>query len=64
MSYLPESKHQLFFLHCLADSERENLSIRQVQILKLKLKEEKLRDKIVYQSIKDKMSKKEKIATD
>ena len=43
--------------HSIADYQKQ-LTRLQVQILKLELKKEKLRDKIIIQQIKDKKAKK------
>ena len=53
MSNQRKREHQI---DLLPDNYQQHLSILQVQILQLKLKKEKLRDRLVYQSIKDKIS--------
>lgn len=55
MSELRTSIEPLIASNRGIDNHRQHQNILQVQILKLKLKEEKLRDKIVYQSLKDKI---------
>ena len=55
MTNLRKSEHQLIPLARFIDDRQQNRAMLQVQILRLQLKEEKLRDKIVYQSIKDKI---------
>ena len=62
MSYLTKNPLQSVSLDCHLDHYQQYLTL-QVQILKLKLKEEKLRDKLVYQSLKDNISSREKIVT-
>ncbi len=62
MSYLTKSQQQSVSIDCHLDHYQQYL-ILQVQILKLKLKEEKLRDKQVYQSLKNNISGTEKIVT-
>jgi hypothetical protein len=56
MTDVTKSERQLIKINRLQDNYQEHLIMLQVQILKLKLKEERLRDKLVYQSIKDKIS--------
>ncbi len=56
MSRARNNERQLVRLDCLENNYQQPSSTFQVQILKYKLKEEKLTDKMVYQSIKDKIS--------
>ncbi|VEP15207.1 hypothetical protein H1P_3160002 [Hyella patelloides LEGE 07179] len=56
MSDLRKNEHQLVQINGFIDNYQRHSSMLEVQILKLKLKEEKLRDKIIFQSIKDKIS--------
>ena len=56
MSKPRKTEHKLFQNHSM-NNYQQNLSTLQVESLKLELKQEKLRDKIVYQSIKDKIVK-------
>ncbi|MDJ0634424.1 MAG: hypothetical protein QNJ34_14650 [Xenococcaceae cyanobacterium MO_188.B29] len=55
MTDLRKSEHQLIPIARFIDDRQQHSAMLQVQILRLQLKEEKLRDKIVYQSIKDKI---------
>ena len=52
---MSKQKHNLP-INCSPDNEQLHQIILQLQILKLKLKEEKLKDKEIYQSIKDKIA--------
>ncbi len=56
MFKLPNQLNQLFEKNYLIDSEKKHHAMLQLRILQQKLKEEKLRDKLVYQLIKDKIS--------
>lgn len=57
MSKPRKTEHKLFQKNYLIGNYQQNLSTLQLENLKLELKQEKLRDKIVYQSIKDKIEK-------
>lgn len=50
------SKQNNFPINYSPDNEQLHQVVLQLQILKLKLKEEKLRDKEIYQSIKNKIA--------
>ena len=56
MTDLRKSEHQLIPITRFRNDRQQHPAILQVQSLRLQLKEEKLRDKIVYQSIKEKIS--------
>ena len=56
MSKSKKRKNLLAEIERSIDGYQEQLSILQVQTLKLKLKQEKLQDKAVYQSIKEKIN--------
>ena len=55
MSNLKNNEQLLVRLNHL-DSEQQYSSMLQVKILQLKLKEEKLKDKTIFQSLKDKIA--------
>lgn len=55
MSDFKNSEQQLDQIDSFIDNYQQHPNMLQVRILKLKLKEEKQRDKIVYQSIKEKI---------
>lgn len=56
MFKLPNQLNQLFEKDYLIDYEQKHRAMLQLRILQQKLKEEKLKDKLVYQLIKDKIS--------
>ena len=56
MSAFHKSKDQLDRIKSLMKNQQQHPSMFQVQILKSKLKEEKRKDRIVYQSLKNKSS--------
>jgi hypothetical protein len=56
MSNLKKNEQLLVRLNPLESNYQQHLSMLQLQILKLKLKEEKLKDKTVFQSLKDKVA--------
>ena len=57
MSKLKKIEHQLIEIdHKIANCQRQ-FSLLQVEILKLELKKEKLMDKIILQSVKEKIAK-------
>ena len=56
MSHLKQNEQPLVRPNPLESNYKQHLSMLQVQILKLKLKEEKLNDKTVFQSLKDKVA--------
>ncbi len=56
MSAFRKSKDQLVRIQFLMKNQQQHPSMFQVQVLKSKLKEEKRKDRIVYQSLKNKSS--------
>ena len=54
MTVFRRSKNQLLQIESLMKNHQEHSSMYQVQVLRAKLKEEKIRDRIVYQSLKNK----------
>ncbi len=63
MSKLKKGKDRLVSIDQLREKYQQHPRMRQVEILKDKLKQEKQEDKVFYQSIKDKISNREEITT-
>lgn len=56
MSHFKQNEQLLVRLNRLENNDQQHLSMLQVQILQLKLKEERLKDKTIFQSLKNKVA--------
>lgn len=56
MTQTTKKETPLIFTECLEDKQRYYRNLLQVRILRMKLKEEKLSDKSVYESLKEKIT--------
>ena len=56
MTAFHQSKNQLLQIESLMENQQQHPSVFHVQILRAKLKEEKISDRLVYQSLKNKSS--------